>query len=205
MRFLHTSDWHLGRTLHGEPLLDAQRDFLAWLVETAVAREVGAVLVAGDVYDRAVPSTDAVRLLDDALAGFADAGCTVVMTSGNHDSAIRLGFGRALHRRAGVHLRTRVADIAEPVLLHDDAGPVAVYGIPYLLPDAVMDELGAERSHRSELRCAVQRLLSDARDRGIGRTVAIAHAFVTGGRPSESERDISVGGIADAPAAVFDG
>lgn len=205
MRFLHTSDWHLGRTLHGESLLAAQRDFLRWLVRTAVARDVDAVLVAGDVYDRAVPSTDAVELLDEVLSGLADAGRTVIMTSGNHDSAIRLGFGRALQRRAGIHLRTHVADITDAVVLQDEHGDVAIYGIPYLLPDAVLVELGAERSHTSVLRAAVARMLDDAARRGIERTVAVAHAFVTGGVACESERDIRVGGIGDAPASVFDG
>jgi exonuclease SbcD len=205
MRFLHTSDWHLGRTLHGESLLSAQREFLTWLVETAELRDVHAVLVAGDVYDRAVPSTDAVELLDDVLTAMAEVGRVVVLTSGNHDSAIRLGFGRSLHRRAGVHVRTRVADLVDPVVLADEHGDVAIYGIPYLLPDAVMAELSAERSHASVLRAAVERILADAGGRGIDRVVALAHAFVTGGAPSDSERDIRVGGIGDAPAAVFDG
>jgi exonuclease SbcD len=205
MRLLHTSDWHLGRTLHGESLLAAQREFLTWMVEVAVDRDVDAVLVAGDVYDRAVPSTDAVELLDDVLSALADAGRAVVLTSGNHDSAIRLGFGRSLQRRAGIHIRTRVCDLDNPVVLTDAHGEVAVYGIPYLLPDAVMAELDAERSHQGVLRAAVERILADAAGRGIERTVAVAHAFVTGGTPSDSERDIRVGGIGDAPAAVFEG
>lgn len=205
MRLLHTSDWHLGRTLHGESLLSAQADFLHWLVDTAVARDVDAVLVAGDVYDRAVPSTDAVELLDGVLSRLADAGCAVVLTSGNHDSAIRLGFARDVQRRAGIHLRTRVSDITDAVVLSDEHGDVAIYGIPYLLPDAVLTELGAQRSHTSVLTAAVTRLLDDAAARGITRTVAVAHAFVTGGAPCESERDIRVGGIGDAPASVFDG
>ena len=107
--------------------------------------------------------------------------------------------------RPGIHLRTRVADLSTPVILPDEAGPVAVYGIPYLLPDAVMEELGADRSHAGVLRAAVERILADAAARGIPRTVALAHAFVTGGAASESERDIRVGGIGDAPATVFDG
>ncbi len=205
MKFVHTSDWHLGRTLHGESLIEHQRDFLRWLTDLAVERRADAVLVAGDVYDRAVPATDAVAVLDEALVGLSRAGVPVIVTSGNHDSAIRLGFGGGLHERAGVHLRTRVADLDRPVVLHDDAGEVAVYGIPYLLPDAVMDDLGAERSHESVLAAAADRIRRDAATRGIARTVAVAHAFVTGGTPSESERDIRVGGVGDAPAAVFAG
>jgi exonuclease SbcD len=205
MRLIHTSDWHLGRTLHGEPLLEQQRVFLDWLVGVAVDRSADAVLVAGDVYDRAIPSTDAVALLDGALVEFARARIPVIMTSGNHDSAIRLGFGGALQEAAGIHVRTRVADLDRPVLLRDAAGEVAVYGIPYLLPDAVLDELGAERSHASVLAAAVGRISRDAAERGISRVVALAHAFVTGGAESESERDIRVGGIGDAPASVFAG
>lgn len=201
MRFLHTSDWHLGRTLHGEPLLEHQRTFLRWLVATAVARRVDAVLVAGDVYDRAVPPTDAVRLLDDALADLSSAGITVILTSGNHDSAIRLGFAGALAARADVHLRTRPADLAEPVVLDG----VGVYGIPYLLPDAVMAELCAERSHEAVLAAATERIRQDAERRSLDAIVVIAHAFVTGGAASGSERDIRVGGIGDAPAGVFAG
>ncbi|MDP9094439.1 MAG: exonuclease SbcCD subunit D [Actinomycetota bacterium] len=205
MKLIHTSDWHLGRTLHGESLLEYQRNFLDWLTALAVDREVDAVLVAGDVYDRAIPTTDAVQLLDDVLVGMARAGVTAVLTSGNHDSAIRLGFGSGLQQAAGIHIRTRVADLATPVVLRDEAGEVALYGIPYLLPDAVSEELAAQRSHESVLRAAVERVLQDAAARSITRTVALSHAFVTGARPCDSERDIRVGGIGDAPAAVFDG
>lgn len=205
MRLIHTSDWHLGRTLHGESLLAHQAGFLEWLLDQARARQVDAVLVAGDVYDRAVPGVDAVGLLDKTLAAFAAARIPVVAISGNHDSAIRLGFGRALSEAAGIHLRTSVADIARPVVLADADGEVGVYGIPYLLPDAVMADLGAERSHTSVLAAAARRIREDAAARGLDRTVVLAHAFVTGGRACESERDIRVGGIGDAPAAALAG
>jgi exonuclease SbcD len=144
-------------------------------------------------------------LLDDALAGFAASGVPVLLTSGNHDSAIRLGFGRALNRAAGIHLRTDLSGLTDPLVLRDDAGELAVYGIPYLLPDAVMDDLGTERTHAAVLAAAVDRIRADARAREISRVVAVAHAFVTGGTESGSERDIRVGGLADAPAAVFAG
>jgi exonuclease SbcD len=205
MRLLHTSDWHLGRTLYGEDLLAYQAAFLAWLLEQAVRHEVAAVLVAGDVYDRAVPPADAVAVLDQALRDFAEAGIAMIITSGNHDSAVRLGFGGRLSESAGIHLRTSVADIARPIVLADADGEVAVYGIPYLLPDAVMAELGAERSHASVLAAATSLIRSDAEQRGIARTVVVSHAFVTGGLSSASERDIRVGGIGDVPASVFAG
>jgi exonuclease SbcD len=205
MRLIHTSDWHLGRTLHGENLLGHQAAFLGWLLDQAVSHQADVVVVAGDVYDRAVPSTDAVAVLDAALLAFARARIPVVMTSGNHDSAVRLGFGAGLSEAAGIHLRTSVADMARPVILPDEHGDVGVYGLPYLLPDAVMADLGAKRSHESVLAAAAARIRADAAARGLRRTVVAAHAFVTGAAPSESERDIRVGGIGDAPAAVFDG
>lgn len=206
MRLIHTSDWHLGRTLHGENLLPAQDDFLRWLLDEAVRQQAGAVVVAGDIYDRAVPPVDAVRLLDAALLRFAQVRIPVILTSGNHDSAVRLGFGAGLSEAAGIHLRTAVADLARPVLLADEHGPVAVYGVPYLLPDAVMADLGVPaRTHEAVLAEAARRIRADAAARGVGRTVVAAHAFVTGGQPAESERDIRVGGVADVPAGVLAG
>ena len=112
MRLIHTSDWHLGRTLHGESLAEHHEAFLGWLLDQAVACQAGAVLVAGDIYDRAVPPLDAVALLDKTLAAFARERIPLVRTSGNHDSPVRLGFGSALSEAAGIHLRTTVADIA---------------------------------------------------------------------------------------------
>ena len=213
MRLLHTSDWHLGRALHGESLLAPQAAFLDWLLTQAVSQEVDAVVVAGDVYDRAVPPVDAVRLLDRTLTAFAGAGIPMLIISGNHDSAVRLGFGSGLSEAAGIHLRTSPADLARPLVLTDGAGELAVYGIPYLLPDAVMAELGADRSHESVLAAAAALIHADAAARGIGRVVIAAHAFVisgagadpVGGAPEscDSERDIRVGGVAHAPASVF--
>jgi exonuclease SbcD len=205
VKLIHTSDWHLGRTLHGEDLLPHQAAFLDWLVAESVSHQVDAVVVAGDIYDRAVPPVEAVTVLDRALRGFARAQIPVLLTSGNHDSAVRLGFGASLSEMAGVHLRTDVAEIARPVVLADACGDIALYGIPYLLPDAVMTDLGAERSHTSVLSAATALIRADAASRGIDRTVVTAHAFVSGALPCESERDISVGGIGDAPASVFAG
>ncbi len=205
MRLIHTSDWHLGRTLHGESLLEHQGAFLGWLLDQAVTRQVDAVLVAGDIYDRAIPPTDAVRLLDETLVAFSRARIPVVLISGNHDSWVRLGFASRLSEAAGIHLRTRVEDITRPVVLRDAHGEVGIYGLPYLLPDAVMADLGAERSHASVLAAAGGRVRADAAARGLSRTVVIAHALVTGGNTSDSERDIRVGGIADTPPGVLTG
>jgi exonuclease SbcD len=222
MRFLHTSDWHLGRSLHRADLREAQAAFLAHLVETVRSERVDAVLVAGDVYDRAIPSLDAVALYEDALARLRAAGARVVLISGNHDSARRLGVNGALIDAAGVHLRTRPEAVADPVLLDDEHGQVAVYGIPYLEPAIGLPCLprGGEpgaRGHAAVLGAAARLIRADAAARGAARTVVLAHAWVAGGRndaeradsareqASGSERDISVGGIGYAPASLFDG
>lgn len=212
MRLLHTSDWHLGRTLHRADLRDAQAAFLDGLVETVRTERVDAVLVAGDVYDRAVPSVDAVRLYDDALVRLRDAGARVVVTSGNHDSAARLGVGARLVDAAGVHVRTRPQDVAEPVLLVDGHGQVAVYGLPYLEPEAVRGALPLDpggsaqepHGHAGVLGRAMACVRADLRARGC-RSVVLAHAWVAGGLDSDSEREISVGGVGQVPAALFDG
>ena len=217
MRLLHTSDWHLGRSLHRADLRAAQAAFLDDLVAVARAEKVDAVLVAGDVYDRAVPPVDAVELCEDALLRLHDTGAAIVLISGNHDSARRLGFGSGLLEKAGVHLRTRPGALARPVLLEDAHGPVAVYGVPYLEPDAVRGELpGAAglpdageppadvpRGHAGVLGHAVACIQADADARGVRRRVVLAHGWVTGGAASESERDISVGGVGQVPAELF--
>ncbi|HEU4547949.1 MAG TPA: exonuclease subunit SbcD [Microlunatus sp.] len=197
MRLIHTSDWHLGRSFHREDLLGAQARFVDFLVETVRSEQVDAVLVSGDVYDRALPSVDAVALCNDALRRLAATGTRVVLISGNHDSARRLGFGADLIDAAGIHLRTDPAACGRPVMLPDPAGQeVAVYAVPYLEPDAVRGELGCdERSHGAVLGSAMSRVRTDLVDRPGVRSVVLAHAFVTGGQGSDSERDISVGGV----------
>jgi exonuclease SbcD len=207
MRLLHTSDWHLGRCLHRADLRDAQAAFLDDLVDTVRAERVDAVLVAGDVYDRAVPSLDAVELCESALVRLREAGARVVLVSGNHDSARRLGFGSRLVDAAGVHLRTRVRDAAQPVLLEDAAGPVVIYGVPYLEPEAVRGELPREtgRGHSAVLGAALSAVRGDLAARGPVRSVVLSHAWVGQGAASDSERDITVGGVASVPASLFDG
>jgi exonuclease SbcD len=213
MRLLHTSDWHLGRSLHRADLRAAQAAFHDHLVEVARAEKVDAVLVAGDIYDRAVPPVDAVELCEDALLRLHDTGAAIVLISGNHDSARRLGFGSGLLEKAGVHLRTRPGALARPVVIEDALGPVAVYGVPYLEPDAVRGELPeaggdgepAPRGHAGVLGHAVACIRADADARGLQRRVVMAHGWVTGGAASDSERDITVGGVGQVPADLFGG
>src|SRR5690348_12127245 len=163
MRLLHTSDWHLGRTLHGTDLLAEQEAVLGRLAEVVTAESVDAVLVAGDVYDRAVPSADATALLDRVLTRLRAAGAAVVLTPGNHDSARRLGFGSGLFAVSGVHVRAVTPALDEPVLLADAHGEVAVYGIPYLEPEVARHELNMPeaRSHEAVLAAAMERVRAD--------------------------------------------
>lgn len=204
MRLLHTADWHLGRAFHGEELLSAQAAFVDVLVALAREQQVDGILIAGDLYDRALPPVDAVRLASEALARLAEH-APVVAISGNHDSAARLGFGAELLARADVHVWTEVAQIGAPVALGDGL----VYPLPYLEPDLVREPLGVEeRSHAAALGAAMARVRADVAQRGAGGRqpiVAMAHAFVAGGAPSESERDLAVGGASNVPCSAFDG
>lgn len=213
MRFLHTSDWHLGRTLHGVDLLDAQADVLNQICRLVAQPPDGvpveAVLIAGDVYDRAVPPVEAVALFASTLAELTRH-CTVIVTAGNHDSAIRLGFGAELFTER-LRVRTDLAAVGTPVLLGEGPAQVAVYPLPYLDPDAARAVLAPpdqplERSHQAVMAAAMDRVRHDLAGRPPGTgSVVLAHAFVVGGLPSESERSIVVGGVDSVAAGTFDG
>jgi exonuclease SbcD len=207
MRLLHTSDWHLGRTLHGTDLLVEQEAVLGGLAAVVAAEQVDVVVVAGDVYDRAVPSADATGVLDRVIGRLLATGARVVLTPGNHDSARRLGTFSGLLSAAGLHVRAVTRRLDEPVLLADEHGEVAIYGIPYLEPEVARHELGVPeaRGHEAVLREAMDRVRADLFLRPGARSVVLAHAFVGGGLASDSERDICVGGVDLVPAQVFDG
>jgi exonuclease SbcD len=205
VRILHTSDWHLGRSFHRVGMLEHQAAYVDHLLDVVASEAVDLVVVAGDVYDRALPHVDAVRLADEALARLAASPARVVLTSGNHDSAQRLGFGARLFDAAGVHVRTDASSVGAPVLLEDAHGPVAVHGIPYLDPQALHEpwQLPA-RTHEAALTEAMRRVRADLHVRSA-RSVVLAHAFVAGGLSSDSERDISVGGVSVVSSRLFDG
>lgn len=208
MRFLHTSDWHIGRTFHGADLLAEQDTVLAHLADLVTAEAVDVVLVAGDVYDRAVPSAEAVQVANRAVARIRAAGAQVVITSGNHDSAPRLGAFGDFAAAGGLHLRTSVDRLDEPVLFEDEYGKVAVYGIPYLEPEPSRHALGVPeaKGHNGVLTEAMRRIEADrVRRTPRTRSVVLAHAFVTGGQGTDSERTIAVGGVEQVGGEVFQG
>lgn len=220
MRILHTSDWHIGRSFHGTGMLETQREALTRLADVVREQRVDAVLVAGDVYDRALPAADAVAVLDEALAALREAGAVVVLTSGNHDSAVRLGFGARLMAASGVHLRTAPETLADPVELRDAAGGrVLVYGVPYLEPRHLGPVWGVAAHHTAVTAEAMRRVREDAAGRRAEEPAAVvvmAHLFAAGGHGSDSERDIGaldgagghsgpVGTLGQVPVSVFDG
>ncbi|MBM7771920.1 exonuclease SbcD [Actinokineospora baliensis] len=206
MRVLHTSDWHVGRTFHGRDLLAEQETVLGGLADLVATERVEVLVVSGDLYDRAVPSAEAVDTCARVLHRIAEAGAQIVITPGNHDSAPRLGAFAAFAKAGGLHLRTAIANLHEPVLLDDKHGPVAFYGIPYLEPEVARHALGDPelRGHAAVLGEAMRRIKTDLSSRKT-RSVVLAHAFVIGGETSDSERTIAVGGVPHVPGALFDG
>lgn len=207
MRILHTSDWHLGRSFHREGLLGHQAAFVDHLLEVVERERVDVVVVSGDVYDRALPPVDAVHLADETFARLASSRASVVVSSGNHDSAQRLGFGSRLIDSAGVFIRTSAAGVGAPVVLPDEHGDVAIHALPYLDPSTLAEPWHLNsRSHEAAMAEAMRRVRADLAGRSAStRSVVMAHAFVAGATPSESERDISVGGVSRVATSLFDG
>jgi exonuclease SbcD len=208
MRLLHTSDWHLGRTFHGQSLLADQEAVLGAVVDLVAEHSVDVVLISGDIYDRAVPSPEAVQCATRVLARIRTAGARIVAISGNHDSAPRLGAFADFLASGGLHLRTAASAVGEPVELADTDGPVAVYPLPYLEPDLARGlwELPSPAGHQDVLAAALGEVRADLARRPAGtRSIVLAHAFVTGAVAGGSERSIAVGGVESVSADLFEG
>ncbi|MDT3329963.1 MULTISPECIES: exonuclease SbcCD subunit D [Microbacterium] len=204
MRILHTSDWHIGRTFHGHSTLDALRGVLSELTAQVREHGVDVVIVAGDVFDSATPAAASYTLLSDVLRGIADAGARVIVTSGNHDSAARLGFQAGL-LRDGIHVLTDPDAVGTPLTIEDADGPVRFYGIPYLEPALLRHRWEGVRTQAAVLGRAMDLVRADLAERG-GRSVAIAHCFAAGVEPTpQLERDIQQGGLDVVPLSTFDG
>jgi exonuclease SbcD len=217
MRVLHTSDWHIGRNFHGYSTLDAVRGVLGKIPEIVHEKNVDVVLIAGDVYDLTNPSADAVSVLQDTLVAILAAGAKVVLTSGNHDSAIRLGFASPFTAAVGLHFITKVSDVATPIEIADTHGPVDFYGIPYLQPELVRhltwmpDDARSQREVMGAAMVLIRESIANRESRGR-RSVVVAHTFVAGAESesSDSERAITksplaAGGVDAVPVNVFDG
>ncbi|MEO1001744.1 MAG: exonuclease SbcCD subunit D [Cyanobacteria bacterium J06638_7] len=224
MRLLHTSDWHLGRQFHGLSLLEEQARALDRLVQLAAEAAVDLVVIAGDLYDRAIPPADAVRLFTDTLARLRATGAVVVAIAGNHDSHVRVSVYDELLAAQGVTIRGRWQRAAEPVLVPPRAGgtAVAVYPLPYLEPlldgpalqqlapppgpaVAASQPRACRMDHQQAMELALAPIRADLACRPATRSVLVAHAFVAGGRTSESERDLSVGNAEAVAVPTFTG
>ncbi|KFF60822.1 hypothetical protein JF66_01540 [Cryobacterium sp. MLB-32] len=210
MKILHTSDWHIGRTFHTHPTLDHLGTVLGALVEIVRDRQIDVVVVAGDVFDHAMPSKESYAVLTAVLRELKAAGAAVVLTSGNHDSAARLGFQSEWASLAGIHVVTSYDQYLHPITLTDAHGPVNFYGIPYLEPVLVrhLHPGVTLKTHEQVLGFAMDQIRVDMAARP-GRSVVLSHCFAAGGvalsEASEVERDITVGGLDVVPLGVFDG
>ncbi len=202
MKLVHLSDLHLGKRVNEFNMIEDQTFILRQIMDVIRQEAPDAVLIAGDVYDKPVPSTEAVQLFDDFLCRLAEREVPVFIISGNHDSPDRIAFAARLIARSGVYLSPVYSGAVEPITLRDAFGEVNIYMLPFIKPAHVRRFFPDERidSYSDALRIAVNSL---GMDTGV-RNVLLTHQFVTGAERSESE-EISVGGADNVDAGVFDG
>jgi len=209
MKLLHTADWHLGKLIHGVYMTEDQSHVLEQLLDAIRSEKPDAVIIAGDLYDRAVPPTEAVELLDEVLRRIViDLDTPVLAISGNHDSPDRISFGKSMMESRGLYLAGQLREDGGPVVLSDEYGEVHFHLVPYADPAQIRHRLGDEaiRSHDDAMRAIVSRL-EQTMDRSA-RHVLIGHAFVTPSgesahNTSESERPLAIGGAEHVSAAHF--
>ena len=200
MKLIHLSDLHLGKRVNDFPMLEDQAYILDRILEIIDAEQPEAVLIAGDVYDKTIPSSEAVALLDDFLVKLADRSLAVLLISGNHDSPERLAFANRLMEGRGVHIAPVYHGQVAPVTLEDAHGPVDFWLLPFLKPVHLrrfFPEDGVE-SYTDAMACAVRHMSIDP----TRRNVLVTHQFVTGAARCESE-ELSVGGADNVDASVF--
>ena len=204
MRFIHTSDWHLGRSIKGQSLLDDQAYILDEILRAVDDQHAEAIIIAGDVYDRGVPPAEAIELFNEVLINLVERKLPILCIAGNHDSAKRLNFGSRLFERAEFFLRTLIRADDSPIVLNDRHGEVYFSLLPYFEPSRVREAFSIEESLTFDR--AGEIFIGSARTKipSGRRSVAIAHAFITGGERSDSEQQ-SVGGADNVNAAHFDG
>ncbi|MBY8202237.1 exonuclease SbcCD subunit D [Vibrio fluvialis] len=195
MKFLHTSDWHLGRQFHNVSLLEDQRYVLKQLIDYLKNNAVDAVIVAGDVYDRSVPPTVAIELLDEVVSSICtDLNIPMIMIPGNHDGAKRIGFAAKQMKGAGLHIISDFEQMMTPVVLKSEqAGDVAFYGMPYNDPEQVRHHYQNSVTTHDEAHQFLCECIKAQRDTSQ-RHVLISHCFVDGAMGSDSERPLSIGG-----------
>lgn len=200
MKLMHLSDLHLGKRVNGFSMLPDQAYILNEILSIAEAERPDAVLICGDVYDKSVPSAEAVELLDDLLCRLTERNIAILLISGNHDSPERLAFGARLMKARGVYISRVYDGVVEPITLEDPFGPVRFWLLPFLKPAHVRrffpeTEIG---DYTDAVRTAVGQMAVDARE----RNVLLAHQFVTGAARTASE-ELFVGGTENVDASVF--
>ena len=202
MKLIHLSDLHLGKRVNDVSMLEDQHYILQEILGIIDAETPDCVLIAGDVYDRTVPSAEAVALLDDFLFQLSRRSLQVFLISGNHDSPERLAFGGRLMAHSGIHVSPVYAGAVSPITLEDDHGTVNFYLLPFLKPAHVRRYLPEAQieSYTDACRAVVEAMEIDESQ----RNVLLAHQFVTGAEPCDSE-EISVGGSDNVDASVFSG
>lgn len=206
LKLLHTADWHLGRVLHHQSLLEDQAHVLEQIIAYASENDVNGVLVAGDIYDRTMPPAEAVRLLNQTVNRFAALDIPLIMISGNHDSAERLGFAAEQLEKTGLHILSNLNRITEPVQLQKGEIRLQIFGIPFADPERVRNQFDASVSDYDQAHSFLVEQIQQSRDKSIP-SVLISHCFVDGAETSESEKTLSVGGsdrVSYEPMLDFD-
>ena len=201
MKFVHLSDLHLGKRVSEIPMLEDQRHILLRILQVIGQEKPDAVFIAGDVYDKPIPSAEAVTVFDDFLVRLAGMKTQVFVISGNHDSAERIAFGSRLMDASGIHMAPVYSGETAPFVMTDEYGEIRIHMLPFVKPADVRHAYPEEDtgSYTEAVRTAVSHMNTDPSVRNI----LIAHQFVTGAARSESE-DISVGGMDNVDVSVFD-
>lgn len=202
MKLIHLSDLHLGKRVNEYSMLEDQQHILWEILRIIGEEKPDGVIIAGDVYDKSIPPAEAVALLDEFLVRLAGMKQEVYMISGNHDSAERIAFGGRLMELSGIHLSPVFTGEISPCTAMDGHGEVRIWMLPFVKPADVRRAYPEE-----EITDYTQALRAVIRHMGIDpsvRNVLVAHQFVTGAERSESE-DVSVGGMDNVDASVFDG
>ena len=208
MKFLHTSDWHLGRQFHNVSLIEDQKQVLGQIIDFVAQEAVDLVIIAGDVYDRAIPPTAAVDLLDATLNTIClDLHVPVILIPGNHDSADRLKFGSSHFRQARLHILGDLAQIAHPVKFAFSDYSIHVYGIPYTDPERVLATFNVDvKTHDQAYRYLVE-YITEQPEFNQQPNVLVSHCFIDGCEESDSERPLAIGGaerVSYQPFIAFD-
>ncbi|MDX1282186.1 exonuclease SbcCD subunit D [Shewanella colwelliana] len=203
MKFIHTSDWHIGRQLHNQSLLDDQRHVLSQIVALAKTHEVDALVVAGDIYDRSVPPANAVALLDEILNQVVnELGIKTILIAGNHDGHERLGFASRQMQESGLHITGPLTAKISPIKINSPSGEALFYPLPYAEPATVRTVFDCDAASHEAAMATLLAQVSDDDSQGLPKVV-VSHCFLDGGSESDSERPLSIGGADKISPSLF--